>query len=302
MTTKTQEPNGTPNPSSNGGDGSLNIHQRIHAVMEDLTYILKDLEVDNKYKAVSHDAVSAKVHPVVVRHRINILPSVTKWGHESKVVEVWDGYQKKVVPKLVSRTTVDIDVAFVNIDNPEDQIVTHWFGFGVDTQDKGPGKAISYATKYAMLKTFVLETGEDESRNIDFENEKEPTFTPEDMETFLQRIEGEGESFMLWALQQRLGPNGWTDLVGMWLSTAPHGEKGKRKDKLGGLMTTAGLMAQSYITQIRNLAEADDQAGFMADVMSEIGTEGMAALAPELSDEHYRWAREVFKMNRTEEA
>jgi hypothetical protein len=32
----------------------------------------------------------------------------------------------------------------------------------LDNGDKAPGKAISYATKYALLKTFLLETGEDE--------------------------------------------------------------------------------------------------------------------------------------------
>ena len=32
----------------------------------------------------------------------------------------------------------------------------------MDNADKAPGKAISYAFKYALLKTFALETGEDE--------------------------------------------------------------------------------------------------------------------------------------------
>jgi hypothetical protein len=32
----------------------------------------------------------------------------------------------------------------------------------MDSADKSCGKAISYATKYALLKVFALETGEDE--------------------------------------------------------------------------------------------------------------------------------------------
>jgi hypothetical protein len=32
----------------------------------------------------------------------------------------------------------------------------------MDNQDKAPGKALSYAKKYAVLKLFEIETGEDE--------------------------------------------------------------------------------------------------------------------------------------------
>jgi hypothetical protein len=40
-----------------------------------------------------------------------------------------------------------------------------FFGYGIDNQDKGPGKAMSYAVKYAMLKTFCLETGDDPEKD-----------------------------------------------------------------------------------------------------------------------------------------
>jgi hypothetical protein len=33
--------------------------------------------------------------------------------------------------------------------------------YGIDDSDKGPGKAISYAVKYALLKALGLETGDD---------------------------------------------------------------------------------------------------------------------------------------------
>ena len=52
-------------------------------------------------------------------------------------------------------------VRFVNIDEPQDFFDVQSFGYGVDGQDKGPGKAMSYAVKYALLKALGLETGED---------------------------------------------------------------------------------------------------------------------------------------------
>ncbi len=50
---------------------------------------------------------------------------------------------------------------FVNIDNPDDYIDITTYGDGVDTQDKAPGKAMTYADKYALLKAYKIQTGDD---------------------------------------------------------------------------------------------------------------------------------------------
>jgi len=130
-----------------------NIYQRILAVMESVNYIQKsDKKVNNQYSFASHDEVSRVLHPELVKHSIVVVPSIAGWKQDG------------------NRTEVDVDVAFVNADKPEDRFVVRTLGFGVDSQDKGPGKAVSYATKYAMLKTFVLETGDDPERdNINHE-------------------------------------------------------------------------------------------------------------------------------------
>ena len=53
------------------------------------------------------------------------------------------------------------NVRFENIDDRTDFIDVATFGYGVDPQDKGPGKAMSYGVKYALLKLLGLETGDD---------------------------------------------------------------------------------------------------------------------------------------------
>jgi hypothetical protein len=60
-----------------------------------------------------------------------------------------------------NRTQVSLVVRFVNVDQPSDFVDVPCLGFGIDTQDKGPGKAVSYAVKYALLKALGLETGDD---------------------------------------------------------------------------------------------------------------------------------------------
>jgi hypothetical protein len=56
---------------------------------------------------------------------------------------------------------------FQNIDEPTDKMVVESAGFGIDDQDKGPGKAISYAVKYAYLKALCLESGDDPDEDQD---------------------------------------------------------------------------------------------------------------------------------------
>ena len=130
---------------------TLNIHQRINAVMQDIAYVQKeDKKVNNQYKFVSHDAVTAAVRPHLVTHGITVIASVANHNQDG------------------NRTEVDLVVNFHNIDDPSDTVSVNVFGYGVDQQDKGPGKAFSYAKKYAFLQTFCLETGDDpERQNID---------------------------------------------------------------------------------------------------------------------------------------
>lgn len=140
----------------------MNIHMRINAIMAAVSYVSKEnKKVNNQYTFVSHDAVTAAIQPELVKHGVVVEPTVIK--HEQ------DG----------NRTCVDIKVDFVNMDEPTDRISLTFFGYGVDQQDKGPGKAFSYAKKYAFLQLFCLETGDDPERDsIDHKPEEKPWTGP----------------------------------------------------------------------------------------------------------------------------
>ncbi|MCP3921707.1 MAG: hypothetical protein GY714_03890 [Desulfobacterales bacterium] len=147
----------------NNGDNKLeafllNIHQRLNKVMQEVSTVMTDTQVtqgNESYKGVSHDAVISIVRPHLVKHRVLVVPTITNKEQTG------------------NRTTVEMDVSFINIDNPEDKVVMQTFGYGVDYQDKGPGKAISYAVKYAYLKVLGLETKEDPiNDDIDFKKDK----------------------------------------------------------------------------------------------------------------------------------
>ena len=123
---------------------SKNLHQRILSIMKDIDYIQKgDKKVEQSVHFVSHDQVTALIHPKLVQHGIVVVPSVKSLTQDG------------------NRTNVCLEVTFVNVDNPADRISLEMWGYGVDQSDKGPGKAISYAFKYSILKMFCLETGDD---------------------------------------------------------------------------------------------------------------------------------------------
>jgi len=122
---------------------TLNVHQRLAAAMGDVDYIQKERKQGMNYTIVSHDAVTAKVRPVLLRHGIVYYP--VRCEHMNNG----------------NRAECSLTVRFVNIDQPTDFFEVPTFGYGIDTQDKGPGKAMSYAVKYALLKALGLETGDD---------------------------------------------------------------------------------------------------------------------------------------------
>lgn len=136
-----------------------NIHQRIHEAMGRVDYIQKERKQGMNYTIVSHDAVTAKVRPILHECGIVYYPVAMSASQDG------------------NRTQVQMAVRFANIDEPADYIDVQSLGYGIDAQDKGPGKAISYAIKYALLKTLGLETGDDpDTENVKHEPApKKPT-------------------------------------------------------------------------------------------------------------------------------
>lgn len=123
-----------------------NIFQRISAVMQDVQYLAKDDQIEfgkTKYRAISEEKVTTTIRKSLITHGIVIVP--VKQEHSK------DGVL----------TTVDVTYRIQNVEDESDYIEAVSSGTGVDTQDKGVGKAMTYAYKYLLLRTFAIPTGED---------------------------------------------------------------------------------------------------------------------------------------------
>ena len=145
----------------------MNLLQRINEVRKAIDYIQKDKEVSTGqgrgYKAVTHDTVTALVRNHMVEHGIVMWPFLV--DSQSMPYEV----NADMVRAKQFRYEATYDFTFANIEDPKDCIVIRIQGHAMDNADKAPGKALSYASKYAMLKLFNLETGEDEESRYNHE-------------------------------------------------------------------------------------------------------------------------------------
>lgn len=132
----------------------MNLLQRINEVRKAIGYVQKDKSVSTgggSYKAVTHDAVTALLRDHMVEQGIVSWPSLVESNAQPKE----EGAKQ-------FRYEATYDFTFANIEDPKDCLTIRIQSHAMDNADKAPGKALSYAMKYALLKLFSLETGEDE--------------------------------------------------------------------------------------------------------------------------------------------
>lgn len=142
----------------------MNIYQKMSAITAELQTVAKNLTVQqsktSSYKAVSERDILDAVKPLEVKHGIYSYPAGRK-VLESNLLESENEYQGKVTKKTTFMTRIETTYRFVNVDDPSESIETTVFSEGIDSQDKGSGKAMTYADKYALMKAYKISTGDD---------------------------------------------------------------------------------------------------------------------------------------------
>ncbi len=159
----------------------MNIHQRISAIQAGVTTVGKDADVDGKYTAVTHDAVTKMLSPLMVKHGVVSKLDLTKL----EVIDTGMKWGKRNLDQL----RAEYVVTYFNIDNPEDKLAVTVAAFADEAGDKGPGKIASYAQKYADLKTFRIPTGEDDEQRVDDTKLTEPTLSEEHLQALAAKAE-----------------------------------------------------------------------------------------------------------------
>ena len=150
----------------------MNIYEKLSAITTEIEHVQKNLSVSaggGSYKAVGEADILKAVKPLEDSYRVYSFP-LTRTVIESGTLEQKEGKKQLFMrEKVIYR--------FINIDKPEEFIDQESIGDGVDPQDKAPGKAATYADKYALMKAYKIQTGDDPDQYGSEELESKKTTT-----------------------------------------------------------------------------------------------------------------------------
>lgn len=128
--------------------GVASICKKVLAVMREVGYVQKGGKNDFQgYKYASEADAIASLRPALIKHGLFLIPSVESVG--------MDEY-----------ACVNVTMLYRLFDEEGNFITFRAAGSGTDKNSKGVGdkgiyKALTGASKYALLKTFLMETGDD---------------------------------------------------------------------------------------------------------------------------------------------
>ena len=148
-----------------------NLFQKINEIQKQVKSVHKGSTVKinekSSYTAVSHDDVTSLLHDPIADAGIVAMPRMETC--ELEVFEQTKSYQGQTSVSRNYLVKVWASVTFFNSDNMSEQFQTQCFAYAIDSGDKATGKAYSMAIKYCYLKTFMLESLDDEESR-DYEN------------------------------------------------------------------------------------------------------------------------------------
>jgi len=142
------------------------ISLAIKAVMDEVNGVAKNMTVgsgSNSYKWVSDKDVKQAIRESMIKNWLSVLPT----GITSKVqIDRWeedDTYNKQPpYPKKTKQSIfTEVETKYILLHTSGESLELCGYGQGVDTQDKGAGKATTYALKNTLLNMFLIPTGVD---------------------------------------------------------------------------------------------------------------------------------------------
>ena len=148
----------------------MNIFEKLSNITNEISKVNKNLTVGegkSAYKAVGEADILKAVKELEFKYRVYSYP-VNREVLESTMFTTTNNYGEK--NNIFSR--IKTTYRFVNIDKPDEYIETITFAEGIDTQDKGSGKAMTYSDKYALMKSYKIITGEDPDQNPSEDGDK----------------------------------------------------------------------------------------------------------------------------------
>lgn len=146
----------------------LNIYEKMALITNEIATVSKNLKVQvNKtasYNAVGERDILDAVKPIEFKYRVYSYPYERQVIDNDVLVKETE-YNGTITKTNSLYMRVETIYRFVNIDNTNEFIDIKAYGDGIDTGDKAPGKATTYADKYALMKAYKISTGDDPDKD-----------------------------------------------------------------------------------------------------------------------------------------
>jgi len=139
----------------------MGLYEKIYNVMNESTSLEKNKRVGtgvNSYNAIGEAEVLNMLKPLFKKHKLIVFPIDGDISEKSTVYDAT--YKDETTTKTRNVTQIKVKFKIVDVETGESEILIG-FGNGADSQDKGSGKAFTYAYKTMLSKTFMLFSGED---------------------------------------------------------------------------------------------------------------------------------------------
>lgn len=175
----------------------MNIYEKLLNITNEIKNVSKNLEVgigQNRYNAVGEADVLHAVKQLEEKYKVYSFPAKRTVIYDA-ILATEKEYKGTITKGNQIFLRIETIYKFVNVEKPEEFIEITTYGDGIDTQDKAPGKAMTYSDKYALLKAYKIITGDDPDQGVsperaEYKNKKEPKKEQEP-----QKVEEEPDVF-----------------------------------------------------------------------------------------------------------
>jgi len=147
----------------------MNIYEKLIEVRRSVPYLQKS-EKGFQFNYVGSSQVLGSLKAKMDELGLLLIPSII--SKEIGIHETAKG-AKEYFTELVMEFT------WINAEKPEEQVKCNWYGQGLDSGEKGVGKAVTYAEKYFLLKFFNIPTDKDDPDSFQGKHEDKPVTKPE---------------------------------------------------------------------------------------------------------------------------
>ncbi len=142
---------------------SLTLAERMNLITYEMGFVAKNLDVKlpkGGYKAVGEVDVLEAVKPLEFKYGVRSYPVDRDIIHREILVE-----ETTYGSRNIYYSELEVVYRFERVEDKEDYILVKSYSSGIDSGDKGFGKAMTYGDKYALMKGYKISTGEDPDRD-----------------------------------------------------------------------------------------------------------------------------------------